>query len=84
MDIAKKYHVIENSWDRLLIPAPFTEAVVVFGDPLYVDGTSDTDIRSTQRALEASLHELKRHAESVFSHGHTGLSAFDSGLNERN
>jgi lysophospholipid acyltransferase (LPLAT)-like uncharacterized protein len=75
---AKKYHIIENSWDRLLIPAPFTEAVVIFGDPLYVDGTSDEEISAAQRALESSLHGLKRQAESTFQNGHTGLSALPS------
>jgi lysophospholipid acyltransferase (LPLAT)-like uncharacterized protein len=81
---AKKYYIIENSWDQLLIPAPFTEAVVVYGDPVYVDGTSDKEISAAQRALETSLHGLKSQAESAYQNGHTGLSSLETEMNERN
>jgi hypothetical protein len=49
-----------------------------------VNGTSDEEISAAQRALETSLHVLKSQAESAFQNGHTGLSALDTGLNERN
>ncbi len=72
---ARKYQRLENSWDRLLIPSPFTKAVVLYGNPVYVEGTSDEEISAAQRALELSLHGLKRQAESAFQSGNTGLSA---------
>jgi len=75
---ARKKYMLENSWDRLLIPAPFTEAVVVYGAPLYVDGTSEEEISAARRALEASLRGLKRQAESAFQNVHTGRSALET------
>jgi lysophospholipid acyltransferase (LPLAT)-like uncharacterized protein len=77
---ARKNQRFKNSWDRLLIPAPFTEAVVLYGDPVYVDGTSVEEISAAQKALEVSLHGLKRQAESAFQNGHTGPSALKKRL----
>lgn len=61
----KRYWVLEKSWDRLRIPAPFTEGVVLYGNPVYVNNTSYGEIQSAQRKLEADLQELNYEAQSV-------------------
>lgn len=56
----KRYWVLEKSWDRLKIPAPFTECLVQYGDPIYVNGSSAEDIQSAQRKLEVELRKLEQ------------------------
>ncbi len=56
---AKRFLVLEKSWDRLMVPAPFTEGMIRYGDPIYVNGTSESEINEAQKKLEACLHGLK-------------------------
>ncbi|MDX2041751.1 MAG: lysophospholipid acyltransferase family protein [Acidobacteriota bacterium] len=43
-----------KSWDRIEIPKPFAQAVVVIGQPILVkDGNSETELERFQLALEA-------------------------------
>lgn len=73
-----------GSWDRMRIPKPFTRAVVLFGEPLWVpgaDGWGD-DAREVQRtALERRLIGIAERVESEFEllhrSGHRKLSSFD-------
>src|SRR5512147_161288 len=52
---AKRYWVLEHSWDKLIIPAPLTDALIMYGEPITVNGTSDDEIESKRRELEASM-----------------------------
>ncbi len=61
---AKRFFVLEKSWDRLMVPAPFTEGMIRYGDPIYVNGTSEREITEAQKKLEACLHGLKHNAHS--------------------
>jgi hypothetical protein len=38
---ARRSLVLERSWDRLMVPVPFTECAVLYGNPVRVNGTSD-------------------------------------------
>jgi lysophospholipid acyltransferase (LPLAT)-like uncharacterized protein len=60
----KRFGVLEKSWDRLMIPAPFTECIVLYGNPIYVNGTSCGEIDVAQRKLGACLHGLKHEAQA--------------------
>jgi len=66
---AKQYTVMEKSWDKLVIPAPFTECLVQYGDPIYVNSASSDDIESARRKLEADLRKL---TEEVAHRRNTG------------
>jgi lysophospholipid acyltransferase (LPLAT)-like uncharacterized protein len=68
---ARRFRILEKSWDHLMIPAPFTECVVLYGDPLYVNGTTDEQINEARQKLEAYLHELRRQAQCIFLKDHT-------------
>jgi lysophospholipid acyltransferase (LPLAT)-like uncharacterized protein len=58
----KRHWVLERSWDRLKIPAPFTECLVLYGEPLHISGTSPEEIQSGRMKLEADLKRLSREA----------------------
>lgn len=55
---ANRFWLLEKSWDKLMLPAPFAECTVLYGDPIYVNGSSYEDIESAQTKLDAELRRL--------------------------
>ncbi len=54
------------SWDRLQIPLPFTRAVMVVAEPIYVThDASSEEVASKQEALQATLDRLRLEAEEA-------------------
>ncbi len=52
-----------NSWDRLIVPAPFARGVIVVGDPISIDRRADEiEVEAVRLKLEESLHEATRRA----------------------
>lgn len=58
----KRYWVMEKTWDKLIVPAPFTEGVVLYGEPIKVNGTSKEELESKRKDLEIVLCRLTREA----------------------
>jgi lysophospholipid acyltransferase (LPLAT)-like uncharacterized protein len=69
---AQRFCILGKSWDQLMLPAPFTECIVFFGDPVYVKGTAEEEINEARNKLEACLHGLKHEAQSAFLNSNTG------------
>jgi lysophospholipid acyltransferase (LPLAT)-like uncharacterized protein len=59
---AKRFRVLEGTWEKLVVPAPFTEGIVLYGDPIFVNGTTEEEIERKRRELEAVLNRLTREA----------------------
>ena len=59
----KNFWVIEKSWDKLMIPVPFTQGCMRYGDPIYVMGTSNEEIESARRNTEAALQMLMQQSQ---------------------
>jgi lysophospholipid acyltransferase (LPLAT)-like uncharacterized protein len=55
---AKRYMVLCKAWDKLIIPAPFTEGLVLYGDPIYVQGASYEEITAKRDELQSALRKL--------------------------
>ena len=57
-----------NSWDRFLVPLPFSRIVVVYGKPIYVpaDASADT-LHAKRQEVEASLRHITTIADTYFS-----------------
>jgi hypothetical protein len=60
---AKHAAVLEGTWDKLMVPAPFTRGVIVYGDPIVVDGASDEAIESGRAKLIAAMRRLTLEAQ---------------------
>ena len=58
-----RWRVILGSWDRFLLPLPFTRGVYVIGDPIEVP--PDADSTSVLKRLETCLNELTRQADGL-------------------
>lgn len=54
-----------KSWDRFLVPWPFTRGIYRMGEPIYVVETSDENEEENARlALEQSLNVLTKQADT--------------------
>lgn len=51
-----------RSWDRLQIPRPFTRAVVLIGEPIYVGASGEE--AAAQEKLQASLDALRERGDA--------------------
>jgi lysophospholipid acyltransferase (LPLAT)-like uncharacterized protein len=58
---------IFGSWDRFMLPAPFTRCRVVFGDPIHVTPDANkTDLEHFRRRLEDELSRITTEADGFF------------------
>jgi lysophospholipid acyltransferase (LPLAT)-like uncharacterized protein len=56
--------VMKKSWDKLMIPVPFSSCRVLYGKPIYVVGTADEETEAARKELETSLKGLKHIPEN--------------------
>ena len=62
--------IVLKSWDRFIIPHPFTRVVVIYGEPVYVHRDSSEDEIEEKRAeLEKRLVEMTERADHYFEKG---------------
>ena len=55
-----------RSWDRFIIPAPFSRGVFIFGDPLYIaPDANDAEREKAREKLQAAMRELDLKAASL-------------------
>lgn len=63
------------SWDRYLVPMPFSRVKLYFGDPLLVPrDANDETIEALRIEFEALLHECERTAEELCGHKQAAAS----------
>jgi len=56
-----------KSWDRFIIPHPFTRVVVIYGEPVYVHRDSSEEVIEEKRAeLEKRLAEMTARADHYY------------------
>ena len=58
-----------SSWDRFLIPKPFSKTVIMLGQPIYVAPEATPEqLEEKRRELEQQLSDLTDKADRYFSH----------------
>lgn len=56
-----------SSWDKYLIPFPFTQAVAVIGNPITISADANHDqIESARVQLEQELNQITQEADAYF------------------
>lgn len=63
---AKRHRIIEKIWDQLLVPMPFTKGVLLYGEPIIVQGISEQEIEEKRKELELALNTLTVQADNYF------------------
>lgn len=57
---------VARSWDRFLVPWPFTRGVVVWGEPLHVERSADGEaLEAARAALEAGMNAIAEEADRL-------------------
>ncbi len=62
---ARKMHL--RSWDRFLLPRPFSRAVFTIGEPIYIRGNPGNDIEANCELLERELNRITDLADRLMS-----------------
>ncbi|HKY05290.1 MAG TPA: lysophospholipid acyltransferase family protein [Blastocatellia bacterium] len=66
--VASRRYLTLKTWDRLQIPLPFTRAVTIIGEPIYVDRDDGSGEAALKQAhLQATLDRLRLEGENYFN-----------------
>jgi lysophospholipid acyltransferase (LPLAT)-like uncharacterized protein len=58
---------IFNSWDRFVLPYPFSRGVFIWGEPIPVEcGESEAGLEEKRQLLETRLNQITAEAEHYF------------------
>lgn len=64
--------VVINSWDRFIIPYPFTRAVFIYGRPIIVSSEADEQLIEREKTqLQKVLGEITTQADEFFKRDET-------------
>ena len=59
-----------HTWDRFIIPFPFSRGVVIWGEPIWVDHTEgEKEMKQKAFLLEKRLQEITERADHYFKKG---------------
>ncbi len=68
-DSAQKSWILK-SWDGFIIPKPFTRAVIIVGEPIFVSqDISEAEIEQKKNELEQKLMRITNWADNFFTSG---------------
>ena len=57
------------SWDRYMVPYPFSKGVIVFGEPFKIpENATEEELQSYKAKIRKSLDQLEVQAESMMNH----------------
>jgi len=63
---AKRSWVLEKTWDKYMLPKPFTECVIMYGEPIMVNGTGEDELENKRQELTAALNTIMARADASF------------------
>jgi lysophospholipid acyltransferase (LPLAT)-like uncharacterized protein len=64
---AKRFWILDRIWDKYLLPVPFTRAIVMYGEPITVNGMSEDVLESKREELQTALNHLMADADGYFT-----------------
>jgi lysophospholipid acyltransferase (LPLAT)-like uncharacterized protein len=63
-----RWKAVFSSWDRFILPLPFSRVVVVYGEPIYVpSNASAATLQAKRLEVEASLQHITAMADHYFA-----------------
>ncbi|HAY14654.1 MAG TPA: lysophospholipid acyltransferase family protein [Fimbriimonadaceae bacterium] len=71
MGVSANRRWLINSWDRYMVPKPFSRAVMIFGDAVTVPADADEEtLEAARLQLEAEIKRVEAEAEARMGHAH--------------
>jgi lysophospholipid acyltransferase (LPLAT)-like uncharacterized protein len=66
LGISCKHRLLVPSWDKYLVPMPFSKAIIIIGEPIYLakDATPEEE-EAVRLKLEQEMHRLEDEAEKA-------------------
>jgi lysophospholipid acyltransferase (LPLAT)-like uncharacterized protein len=65
---AKRYWILGKIWDKYMLPMPFTQGVIVYGEPIVVQGIQEEELESKRKELKDALNRVMGQADEYFHH----------------
>jgi hypothetical protein len=66
MTFAARNKVVLNTWDRFMLPLPFTRCSINFGSPIYLASRSSEELVEEKRMqLETHLNQLSSECDQA-------------------
>jgi hypothetical protein len=66
---ARRSWVLMNTWEKLMLPKPFTTGLVLFGEPIRLKGATGEEVEAGRMLLEQALRSLGREALRLAAEG---------------
>ena len=67
--VSAKRRWLAPTWDHYLVPWPFSKAIIIFGDPIYVaKDAAEEQVENARLRLESEIHRLQAEAEKAMGH----------------
>jgi lysophospholipid acyltransferase (LPLAT)-like uncharacterized protein len=63
---ARRFWILDKIWDKYLLPVPFTTAVIVYGEPITVNGIGEEELEAKRRVLTDALNGVMHQADHYF------------------
>ncbi len=64
--LASEKRWVLSTWDKYMLPKPFSRAVIIFGDAVVVPpDADDAKLEECRRELERRVHEVQREADGL-------------------
>jgi len=67
--VSAKWRYLTPTWDKYMVPMPFSKALMIFGDPIEVPKDASKELQEELRLkLEQEIHQLSALAEERMGH----------------
>lgn len=63
---ARRSWILARTWDRYLLPQPFSRCVIRYGEPIVVQGTAEEELENKRRELETALNRLMAETDARY------------------
>ncbi len=70
---ARRFWILEKIWDKFVLPVPFTRGVILYGQPITVQGTSEEELDRKCKEVGSALHAISREADEYFNYAERGM-----------
>lgn len=69
---ARSAWILEKIWDKYLLPKPFSECLVLYGEPITVNGTGEDELEKKRIELGVALNATMARADQLMGRTGTG------------